>query len=292
MRLKMRNISVKCPAKINLTLEVVNKREDGYHNIKSIMQLISLYDYIDITAENSYEKEIILSGNNPEIPYDNRNLVYKAAELFMETTGLSLSLRIHITKNIPIAAGLAGGSTDAAGTLYGLNEIFGRPFPSKELHQLCAQLGSDLNVCLEGGCLLAQGRGEKIEKLPDISMPVTLIKPKTLGISAREAYTKYSLLNYKPHFNNTEKMITALENGNDIQNYLYNDLERAVFNDYPELWSIKSKFPNSIMSGSGSTYFVLQDLGNLTLDGFDVISGLSFISSGVEENQLSLSAGS
>ena len=87
-------------------------------------------------------------------------------------------------------------------------------------------------------------------------------------------------------------MITALENGNDIQNYLYNDLERAVFNDYPELRSIKSKFPNSIMSGSGSTYFVLEDLGNLTLDGFDVISGLSFISNGVEENQLSLSAGS
>ena len=292
MRLKMKNISVKCPAKINLTLEVVNKREDGFHNIKSIMQLISLYDYLNITAENSAQKNITLSGNNPDIPYDSRNLVYKAADLFFSKTDIKASVGICIAKNIPVSAGLAGGSTDAAGTLYGLNEIFGRPLPSKELHQLCAQLGSDLNVCLEGGCLLAQGRGEKIEKLPDISMPVTLIKPKTLGISAKEAYTKYSLLKDKPHFNNTEKMITALENGNDIQNYLYNDLEHAVFNDYPELWGIKSKFPNSIMSGSGSTYFVLEDLGNLTLDGFDVISGLSFISNGVEENQLSLSAGS
>lgn len=288
----MKNISVKCPAKINLTLEVVNKREDGFHNIKSVMQLISLYDYLNITAENSAQTEIALSGNNPDIPYDSRNLVYKAADLFFSKTDIKASVGICITKNIPVSAGLAGGSTDAAGTLYGLNEIFGRPLPSKELHQLCAQLGSDLNVCLEGGCLLAQGRGEKIEKLPDISMPVTLIKPKTLGISAKEAYTKYSLLKDKPHFNNTEKMITALENGNDIQSYLYNDLERAVFNDYPELWGIKSKFPNSIMSGSGSTYFVLEDLGNLTLDGFDVISGLSFISNGVEENQLSLSAGS
>ena len=288
----MKNISVKCPAKINLTLEVVNKREDGFHNIKSVMQLISLYDYLNITAENSAQTEIALSGNNPDIPYDSRNLVYKAADLFFSKTDIKASVGICIAKNIPVSAGLAGGSTDAAGTLYGLNEIFGRPLPSKELHQLCAQLGSDLNVCLEGGCLLAQGRGEKIEKLPDISMPVTLIKPKTLGISAKEAYTKYSLLKDKPHFNNTEKMITALENGNDIQSYLYNDLERAVFNDYPELWGIKSKFPNSIMSGSGSTYFVLEDLGNLTLDGFDVISGLSFISNGVEENQLSLSAGS
>ena len=282
----MERILIKCPAKINLTLEVINKRDDGYHNIKSVMQLISLYDYLDITASHSCKKEILLSGNNPEIPYDNRNLAYKAAELFMETTGLSLSLRIHITKNIPIAAGLAGGSTDAAGTLYGLNKLFGEPLSHDRLHQICAQLGSDLNVCLEGGCLLAQGRGEKIEKLPNISMPVTLIKPKTLGISAREAYTKYSLLQDKPHFNNTEKMITALGDGKNIQNYLYNDLERAVFFDYPELRKIKEAFPKSIMSGSGSTYFVLENLNNTELDGYDVISGLEFIPCGITEEKL------
>ena len=113
----MKSVKVKCPAKINLTLEVVNKREDGFHNIKSIMQLISLYDYLTISAEESETPEIILSGTSNEIPYDETNLVYKAAKLYMDKVGMTdVKLDIHIEKNIPIAAGLAGGSTDGAGT--------------------------------------------------------------------------------------------------------------------------------------------------------------------------------
>lgn len=278
----MKNIKLKCPAKINLTLEVLNKRDDGFHNIKSIMQMISLYDYLDIAVEESDKTEIFLGGNSTEIPYDSKNLVYKAAELFLNKTGKTAKVEIEIEKNIPVSAGLAGGSTDGAGTLYGLNELFGRMISKYELHNLCAQLGSDLNVCLEGGTLLATSRGECIEKLKTIQMPVTLIKPKNLGISAGEAYTKYAKKDIKPQNHMTEKMLLALENGEDIKPYLYNDLEYAVFDDYKELQVIKSKLPNSIMSGSGSTYFVLEDIKEIDLpENYQIIRSLEFVPFGI-----------
>ena len=184
----MRSIRIKCPAKINLTLEIVNKREDGFHNIKSIMQLINLYDYINISVNSALKTVISLSGNSNEIPYNEKNLVYKAAELFLRKTNKSAEIDIYIDKNIPISAGLAGGSTDAAGTLFGLNKLFDEPLTEGELHELCAELGSDLNVCLKGGCLLATSRGEITEPLPFVEQPVTLIKPLHLGISAKEGF--------------------------------------------------------------------------------------------------------
>ncbi|MBR1943718.1 4-(cytidine 5'-diphospho)-2-C-methyl-D-erythritol kinase [bacterium] len=280
----MKNIKVKCPAKINLTLEIVNKRPDGFHNIKSVMQMISLYDFLDIKVQKSEETRILLSGNSNEIPYNEKNLVYKAAELFLKEAGVEgYEISIDIEKHIPVSAGLAGGSTDAAGTLYGLNEMFDLPFSKEKLHQLCSTLGSDLNVCLEGGCLLATARGEKIEPLKPIEMNLTLIKPKNLGISAGEAYTKYSKKLFKPQNNKTEKLIDAMNSGKNITNMLYNDLEYAVFDDYDELQYIKSKLPNSIMSGSGSTYFVLgeNEIPEFP-DNFQVIKNLKFINNGVE----------
>ena len=278
----MKNITVKCPAKINLTLEVVNKREDGFHNIKSIMQMIDLYDTLEIAISENPENEILLSGNSDEIPYNEKNLVYKAAVLFFKETGIcGIKTEIYIDKKIPVSAGLAGGSTDAAGVIFGLNEIFESPLSKEKLHNICASLGSDLNVCLEGGCLLATSRGEKIQKIKSASYPVTIIKPKNLGISAKEAYTKYSLKENKPKLNMTEKMLQALAGGEDISKYLYNDLEYAVFDDYKELQKIKSVYPDSIMSGSGSAYFLLKDAKNLPDDDFQVISGLRFINHGV-----------
>ena len=278
----MKEVQIKCPAKINLTLEVVNKREDGFHNINSIMQLISLYDYLNISIIEAENTSIELSGNSDQIPYNEKNLVYKAAKLFLDKTGIkNYDIKINIEKNIPIAAGLAGGSTDAAGTILGLNILFDNILTKEEMHTLCASLGSDLNVCLEGGCLLATSRGENVEKLPFLPMPVTLIKPKNLGISAKEAYTKYALKTNKPKYHNTEKMIEALKAGNDIKEFLYNDLEYAVFDDYKELQTIKNKLPQSIMSGSGSTYFVLEDLKNLDFsDDYLVINGLKFVQNG------------
>lgn len=287
----MEQIKVKTPAKINLTLEIVNKREDGFHNIQSIMQLIDLYDYLTITTQESDEYEFILSGTSDEIPYDERNLVYKAAKLFFDfLSGYEDSyfkdqpqrVNIHIEKNIPISAGLAGGSTNAAGTLFGLNRMFDDIIPKKKLHELCGQLGSDLNVCLEGGCLLATSRGEVIKKLPFRDYNVSLIKPINLGISAKEAYTKYSQMENKPNYDYTHKMLDALMIGTDLRQFLYNDLETAVFDDYEQLQTIKNIYPNSIMSGSGSTYFMLNEKVQ-PLDGYWIQNGLRFIPNGVEE---------
>ena len=280
----MKSIRIKCPAKINLTLEIVNRREDGFHNIKSIMQLISLYDYLNITYEDSNKLEIFLSGTSKDIPYDEKNLVYKAAKIFCDKTNLTGKISIFIEKNIPIAAGLAGGSTDAAGTLYGLNKLLNTPLLDEDLEKLCASLGSDLNVCLNGGCLLATSRGENTKKINDINYPVTLIKPKRLGISAKEAYTKYASKTFKPQYNKTEKMLQAINNNDDIKEFLYNDLEYAVYDDYKELQTIKKYFPQAIMSGSGSTYFILENSIKFDLyDDYEIYDNLKFINHGVIE---------
>lgn len=248
------------------------------------MQMISLYDVLDIEIKESTKTEILLCGSSDEIPYNENNLVYKATKLFLDETKIeNARIEIYIEKNIPIAAGLAGGSTDAAGTLFGLNELFQRPLNRYKLHTLCAQLGSDLNVCLEGGCILAESRGEKITKLKSVSYPVTLIKPKNLGISAKEAYTKYSLKEEKPHYHMTEHMMEALSQNGEISELLYNDLEYAVFDDYKELQKIKQIVPDAVMSGSGSTYFVLRELEeNPFNEEFQVISGLEFIEDGIK----------
>lgn len=188
-----KQIKIQCPAKVNLTLKVLGKRPDGFHDIDSIMQTISLFDYLTIKVEKSAENAITLFGTSDEIPYDERNLVYKAGKLFLDYAKIDgYKIEVFIDKNIPIAAGLAGGSTDAAGMLYGLNELFGAPLSRVQLHELCAKLGSDLNVCLEGGKLKTSGRGEKVEPMEFEEFEISLIKPENLGISAKEAYTKFS----------------------------------------------------------------------------------------------------
>lgn len=360
-RVRGEEIKVKCPAKINLTLEILNKREDGFHNIQSIMQTINLFDILTIKIEKSDEFAIKLTGTSSEIPYDERNLVYKAIILFFEqrrqegkkarrqvkksspsgppallpSLDLPLKISVHIQKNIPIAAGLAGGSTDAAGTLWGLNKLFNNVLSNEELHELCAKLGSDLNFCLEGGCQLATSRGEILEKLPFQEFRLSLIKPKNLGISAKEAYTKFSeiKLQSKPdlkqqsrlglltqqhkadnaliadndEFKNitkTEKLVKALKSACcgasldapcntetidgvpyslKLEEFLHNDLEIALIEDYQELKQIKTAYPNSLMSGSGSTFFVLEDNINNINKNFWLKTGLKSIPYGVSE---------
>ena len=259
----MKKFEVKCPAKINLTLEVLGKRPDGFHDIQSVMQTINLYDILTITTEESISTNINLSGTSTEIPYDEKNLVHKATKMFLDYAENEITspqnISIHIEKNIPISAGLAGGSTDAAGTIYGLNKIFNNILSQNQLHEICAKLGSDLNFCLEGGCMLTTGRGEILKPLPFRNFNLSLIKPKNLGISAKEAYTKFSALENKPNLNMTAKMISALNSNSDLKNYLHNDLEIALLEDYSELKLIKTACPNSIMSGSGSTFFALED---------------------------------
>lgn len=263
----MKQIKILCPAKINLTLKITGKRTDGFHDIDSIMQTINLFDYLTISVEKSDISKINLTGTSDEIPYDEKNIVYKAASIFMETLKVSpYKINVFIEKNIPVSAGLAGGSSNAAGMLYGLNKLFDEPLNRVELHGLCAGLGSDLNFCLEGGRQKTSGRGEILEYLPFEEFDVSLIKPKSLGISAKEAYTKFSEKNKN-------------SGGRDFYS---NDLEWAVIDDYKELQKIKELYPNAVMSGSGSTYFGI-DMEFEPLEGYWIKNGLKSISCGVKE---------
>ncbi len=238
-------MKIQCPAKINIDLKVLGKRPDGFHDIESTMQTIDLFDYLSLEVEQSEGNVIMLSGNSNNIPYDETNLIYKAAKLFLDLACISdKKISIFIEKNIPVAAGLAGGSTDGAGILYGLNKYFGEIFDEGELNNLCAKLGSDLNVCLNGGRIRATGRGETVEKLSFEEFTLSLIKPKYLGISAKEAYTRFS-----------ERLLSGAGGRNKFKN----DLEWAILPDYEELQYIKNLYPKSVMTGSGSTYYMIDE---------------------------------
>ncbi len=257
-------IKVECPAKINLDLKILDRRPDGFHNIESTMQMISLYDYLTISFNPADTLTIKLSGTSDEIPYDDKNIVHKAVKLFFDTVGQTGAIEIFIDKNIPVAAGMAGGSTDAAGAILGLNELLDKPLSREKLHLLCAKLGSDLNFCLEGGCKKTTSRGEVLEDAEFVERKVSLIKPLNLGISAKEAYTKFAL---KEKTAERDKFI--------------NDLEWAVIDSYPQLQLIKEQYPQAVMTGSGSTYFAF-DTEFSPLEGYWIKNNLKTINSGIQ----------
>lgn len=257
----MKKIKIQCPAKINLNLKVFKKDDlTGFHPIKSIMQAINLFDYIAIQISDG--DEIIQKGNSKEIPYNESNICYKATKLFLETINKKAKIEIEIEKNIPVCAGLAGGSTDAAGVLYGLNELFSRPLNKEQIHILASKLGSDLNFCLEGGAKLCTNKGEKLENIEFSEFNITLVKPKNLQISTKDAYLAFDNL-------------TTTSN-------MENDLEYALINKYSEL-----KYLNSLkgqMSGSGPTYFFKTPKLDFDLDeNYLVIENLKTINYGVKE---------
>lgn len=260
----METIKVKTPAKINLTLEVMNTRPDGFHDIQSIMQAISLCDYVTISAEKSDATEITLSGTSDVIPYNEKNLAYKAAALLLGKIDDAYKVHIHIEKNIPIEAGLAGGSANAAGVFYGLNKLTGNKLTSEQLIELCSKIGSDISFCLFGGTKLATSKGDDLKKLETPKLKIVLIKPKSFGISAKEAYQKYDLLADQSNQNATFEMMMAINKGQDVTPFMVNDLERAIDADYPKIGEIREYLLSigckaTMMSGSGSTVFGITD---------------------------------
>ena len=261
----MKQMKLKCPAKINLDLRVYPKDpKTGYHNIKSIMQTISLFDYITLKLDDENSgSEIKLSGSSKELAYDETNLCYKAAKKFFSALKKNYSLKIYIEKNIPICAGLAGGSTDAAGVLFGLNKLLDYPLGINELHELAYELGSDINFCLIGGTKLCTGRGENMVEMPFYNFKLSLVKPKNLKISAKEAYEEFDKLN--------------------IESKMRNDLEFALLKSgkYEEL-----KYLSSLdlqMSGSGPTYFLRDKNIDFEIDKekYLVINDLNSVNYGV-----------
>lgn len=242
-------------AKINLTLDVLGKRPDGYHDVRMIMQSISLADKITLTKSQCIE----LTCSDPSLPVDERNLAFKAAQLILADTGLGV--RIALEKNIPIEAGLAGGSSDAAAVVRGINRLYALGKSADELLGMAVKLGADVSFCINGGTALAEGIGERITILPAApKLWLVLIKP-AFGVSTATIYKALKPEKIKKH-PNTTSMIRAI-NDADRQKvifYLGNVLEEVTLVIKPELQDIKNHLKeagaeNVLMSGSGPTVF-------------------------------------
>jgi len=255
-------MTIKSYAKINLSLEIIKKREDSYHEIKSIMQKIDLHDSIEIETLNN-TSNIILTCNNPLIPTDDKNLAIKAAKAFFANSGIKSGLKIHLEKNIPTGGGLGGGSSNAAIILKALNEINNKVFDNKALNILASQIGADVAFFLEEHpTKLASGIGEKLEtiKSPD-SLPILLILPN-IESNTNKAYQSLRLEELKSTGEKTTLLKQSLEMGffKEGLRYMHNDFEKFVFEYIPILKEIKnilinSNSLNTLMSGSGSSIF-------------------------------------
>lgn len=246
-------------AKINLTLDVLQKRDDGYHDLQSVMQTISLCDDVEITVDTGRPWKLICDAEG--IPCNEKNLAWKAARIYFDRIGREPNgIEIRICKRIPSEAGLAGGSADAAAVLRALNRFAASPLSLDALCSLGAQVGSDVPFCVLGGTALAEGRGERLTKLPDApEMHLVVCKP-SLAFSTPELYGRLDSLTIgkRP---DTEKMLTALKNGNqeDIAAQLCNVFEETL-PDYPEIGQIKHELLENgaigaMMTGSGSAVF-------------------------------------
>ena len=253
---------VKAPAKINLTLDVLYKRPDNYHEVEMVMTTVDLADRIGLETRKDGQIKIISADNF--VPDDQRNFAYQAAELIKSTYDIKEGVDISIEKQIPIAAGLAGGSSDAAATLRGLNELWNLNLSLDELAELGSKIGSDVSFCVYGGTALATGRGEKIQELTaPPTCWVVLAKPK-IGVSTADVYGGLNIEGLKHP--NTKQMIKAIET-NDYElmcQSLGNVLETVTFNLHPEVITIKEQMQRFgadavLMSGSGPTVFGLVE---------------------------------
>jgi len=281
----MKKIKVQAPAKINITLDVTGKRADGFHDLKSIMHAINLYDYLDVQIDEAEGIQIELSGNSDEIPYDEHNLVWKAAEKFLQRANIGNSkISVYLEKNIPVQAGMAGGSTDGAAILYALNKLYDNILSEQQINEICAESGSDLNFCLKGGCAICTSRGEKIRPIPFLEKPVCVVKPREIKISAKEAFQEYDLL--QPECKNaTDKLAPLIVCGGFDESLMHNDLEEAMRNKYSELNNFKCHLPKAIMSGSGAVFYQFTNEFEVDFDKdeFIVIENLKTIGDGVKE---------
>ena len=250
-------------AKINLGLDVLGKREDGYHEVRMIMQTIRMYDQLDM--RKSVEPGIHLTTNKKYIPVDENNLVWRAAKLMMDTCGIMEGVSIHLHKVIPVAAGMAGGSSDAAATLVGMNRLFHCGLSKEKLMELGVQIGADVPYCVLRGTALAEGIGEKLTVLPPMPDCWILIGKPGISVSTKYVYTTLDLNTDTVH-PDIDGMKKALEDGNlyGITVRMGNVLQDVTIPAYPEVERIKEQMKalgavNAMMSGSGPTVFGIFD---------------------------------
>ena len=258
-------ITEQARAKINLTLDILGLRDDGYHEVEMILQSIALADQLSLERDDSRDIRLEIVSSNVEggelLPLDDKNLAVKAARIFFDEFDLDGGLSIRLTKNIPIAAGLAGGSADAAAVIRGINRLFDLRLPSEQLCKLGEQIGSDVPFCIIGGTCLATGRGERLTQLPDLpSIPIVLIKPRG-AVPTAWAYKNYDADPSSDH-PDTRAIIDAIKLGDveAVGELMFNVLERISVKLHPSIVEYKSKLleggaTSAVMSGSGPTIF-------------------------------------
>ena len=259
----MDSISLKAMAKINLGLDVVRRREDGYHEVRMIMQNVYLYDTLRI--EKCEQEGIHIKTNIGFLPTDENNLVYKAAGLLMDKYECSGGLLINLSKHIPVAAGMAGGSTDAASALYGVNRLFELGLSKKELMEIGVKIGADVPYCIMRGTALSEGIGEVLTRLPAAPNCKVLIAKPSVSVSTKYVYTNLKLDNSTVH-PDIDGMIEAIRTNNlyGVADKMGNVLESVTEAEYPVISEIKKFMKdngalNSLMSGSGPTVFGIFD---------------------------------
>lgn len=259
----MKELKLKAMAKINLGLDVLRKREDGYHDLRMIMQTIRLYDRIHLTVTET--PGIRVKTNLSFLPVNEDNLVYRAAKLLMEEFDIKKGLFINLEKHIPVAAGLAGGSSDAAAVLVGVNRIFKLGLSQEDLMERGVKLGADVPYCIMRGTALAEGIGEKLTALP--AMPpchVLIAKPK-IHVSTKFVYGNLKANELQEH-PNIDAQLEALKKGDlyELTAHMGNVLETVTIPAYPVIEEIKTEMKqmgavNAMMSGSGPTVFGIFD---------------------------------
>lgn len=257
----MNDISVKALAKINLGLDVVRKREDGYHEVRMVMQTIHLYDRLEIARNTS--RKITMQTNLAFLPTNENNLVYKAAKLLVDEFDIKDGIHVDLKKHIPVAAGMAGGSTDAAAVLYGMNQIFELGLSKKDLMERGVKIGADVPYCIMRGTALAEGIGEELTQLsPMVKCPVLIAKPQ-ISVSTKFVYENLKL-NDKMVHSDIDKLVADIQKKDlkAIASDMGNVLETVTIPEYPIIAEIKEHMMehgalNSMMSGSGPTVFGL-----------------------------------
>lgn len=278
----MRSYTLIAPAKINLYLEIIGDRPDGFHELAMILQSIELADQISVRSLST--ETIRVHSQHPQVPTDKSNLVYRAAELmvkeFPDTFAKYGGVEITIDKHIPVAAGLAGGSTNAAAVLVGIDLLWNLGLTQSELEELGAILGSDVPFCIEGGTVIATGRGEQLSPLPSLdNIYIVLAKYRSLEVSTAWAYKTYRQQFGSTYIQDTASLVAranAVHSGSivkaiankvvaDIADKLHNDLERVVLPEYPQVLQLRELFASqagvlgTMMSGSGPTVFALVE---------------------------------
>lgn len=248
----------KAYAKINLGLDVIGRLENGYHEVKMIMQNVGIYDVLTLTK---IPEGIVVTTDNGELPTDDNNLIYKAAKLMLENYNISQGVQIHLEKNIPIAAGMAGGSTDAAATFWGMNELFSLGLPEEKLREIGVKVGADVPYCIMGGTALAEGIGEKLTRLPDAPDCCLLVAKPDINVSTKYVYEHLDAEGVEEH-PDIDGMMEAIYQGNleGIVDRLGNVLEVVTVKKYTIIEDIKKEMLSfgamgSLMSGSGPTVF-------------------------------------